>query len=200
MTYKDGVVEALKRLNGHAYLKDIYIVFEEIFDKPLVVSWKAVVRATLERSSSDSNVYDGVDDLFYSVEGIGNGHWGLRSFNQSTAIELTQEDDEFSEGKVLLKTHLTRERNNILINKAKKVFLEKHGKLYCEVCGFNFEEKYGDLGKDFIEAHHVKAVSSMKEDEKTKLEDLVMVCSNCHSMIHRRKPWLNKNQLKKLLK
>lgn len=200
MTYKDGVVEALKRLNGHAYLKDIYIVFEEIFDKPLVVSWKAVVRATLERSSSDSNVYDGVDDLFYSVEGIGNGHWGLRSFNQSTVIELTQEDDEFSEGKVLLKTHLTRERNNILINKAKKVFLEKHGKLYCEVCGFNFEEKYGDLGKDFIEAHHVKAVSSMKEDEKTKLEDLVMVCSNCHSMIHRRKPWLNKNQLKKLLK
>ena len=200
MTYKDGVVEALKRLNGHAYLKDIYIVFEEIFDKPLVVSWKAVVRATLERSSSDSNVYDGVDDLFYSVEGIGNGHWGLRSFNQFTAIELTQEDDEFSEGKVLLKTHLTRERNNILINKAKKVFLEKHGKLYCEVCGFNFEEKYGDLGKDFIEAHHVKAVSSMKEDEKTKLEDLVMVCSNCHSMIHRRKPWLNKSQLKKLLK
>ena len=80
------------------------------------------------------------------------------------------------------------------------MFLEKHGKLYCEVCGFNFEEKYGDLGKDFIEAHHVKAVSSMKEDEKTKLEDLVMVCSNCHSMIHRRKPWLNKNQLKKLLK
>ncbi len=200
MTYKDGVVEALKRLNGHAYLKDIYIVFEEIFDKPLVLSWKAVVRATLERSSSDSNVYDGVDDLFYSVEGIGNGHWGLKGFNQSMAIELTQEDDEFSEGKVLLKTHLTRERNNILINKAKKVFLEKHGKLYCEVCGFNFEEKYGDLGKDFIEAHHVKAVSSMKEDEKTKLEDLVMVCSNCHSMIHRRKPWLNKNQLKKLLK
>ena len=79
------------------------------------------------------------------------------------------------------------------------MFLEKHSKLYCEVCGFDFEEKYGELGKDFIEAHHVKAVSTMRENEKTKIEDIVMVCSNCHSMIHRKKPWLNRSQLIRII-
>ncbi len=200
MTYKEAVVMALQQLNGHAYLKDIYIIFEEIYDKPLVASWKAVVRATLERSSSDSDAYDGVDDLFYSVEGIGNGHWGLRSFNQATGIELTQEDDEFSEGKILLKSHLQRERNVKLIELSKKKFIEKHGRLYCEVCGFDFEATYGELGENFIEAHHIKPVSQMTENEKTSIDDIVMVCANCHSMIHRKKPWLKKNDIKNLVK
>lgn len=199
MTYKEAVVKALQQLNGHAYLKDIYIVFEEIYDKALVSSWKAVVRATLERSSSDSNIYDGVDDLFYSVEGIGNGHWGLRNFNQTESVELTQEDDEFSEGKILLKKHLQRERNIKLIELAKKKFMEKHGSLYCEVCGFNFETIYGELGKNFIEAHHIKPVSQMTENEKTSIDDIVMVCSNCHSMIHRKKPWLTIDKIKSIV-
>ena len=40
----------------------------------------------------------------------------------------------------------------------------------------------------------------MKPNEKTKIEDIVMLCSNCHSMVHRRKPWATKEDLKKLLK
>ena len=33
-------------------------------------------------------------------------------------------------------------------------------------------------------------------EEKTKIEDIVMLCSNCHSMIHRKKPWTTKDNLK----
>ena len=51
---------------------------------------------------------------------MGNGHWGLKNYIQSEEIELTQEDDEFSEGKILLKKHLQRERNVKLIESAKK--------------------------------------------------------------------------------
>ena len=154
----------------------------------------------MKKNSSDSTVFDGKDDLFYSVDGIGNGHWGLRSINNENVLELTQDDDEFSEGKLLLKLHLQRERNPKLIRNAKKNFLDKNGRLYCEICGFDFNEKYGELGKNYIEAHHMIPVSTMAEGEKTKIEDIVMVCSNCHSMIHRKKPWLNKTELKKLLK
>lgn len=201
MTYKEAIIQALKQLNGHAYLKDIYSAVAEILEvhnQPLVRTWKAVIRATLEINSSDSTLHRG-EDIFCSVDGIGTGHWGLRNFDKGE-IELTQEDDEFSEGKVRLKQHLQRERNIKLIEAAKKRFIKKNGTLYCEICGFSFSDTYGELGKDFIEAHHTKPVSEMHEGETTKIEDVVMVCSNCHSMIHRKKPWLSTNQLKDILK
>lgn len=54
----------------------------------------------------------------------------------------------------------------------------------CQVCGLNFEEAYGELGKEFIEVHHLHPVSQ-GECKVYPIEDLVPLCSNCHSMIHR---------------
>jgi len=58
----------------------------------------------------------------------------------------------------------------------------------CCVCGFNFENKYGELGRNYIEVHHLKPLYNKDEiivvDPKT---DLVCVCSNCHRMLHRKK-------------
>ena len=59
----------------------------------------------------------------------------------------------------------------------------------CKVCGFNFGEFYGAVGEGFIEVHHVKPLASL--DPGTVLDpalDLVPLCSNCHSMAHRRYP------------
>ena len=62
------------------------------------------------------------------------------------------------------------------------------------------EKKYGKIGQDFIEAHHVLPLSLSTEDEvKTKISDLIMVCSNCHKMIHRKRPWLSKKKMKSLI-
>lgn len=59
-------------------------------------------------------------------------------------------------------------------------------KLKCEVCGFDFEEVYGKLGAGYIEVHHKKPVS--EGERVTNLDnDLAMLCSNCHRMIHRGK-------------
>ncbi len=56
------------------------------------------------------------------------------------------------------------------------------------VCDFNFELKYGERGKDYIEVHHINPISSHEgmEVEINPETDLVPVCSNCHRMIHRR--------------
>jgi len=105
------------------------------------------------------------------------------------------DEKEFIEGRVLYKQHILRERNRILVKKAKEEFKCIHNKLFCEVCGFDFEDKYGIIGKDFIEAHHILPVSSMGVINKTKTTDLIMVCSNCHRMIHRKRPWINKDSL-----
>ena len=107
---------------------------------------------------------------------------------------------EFPEGKIVERKHKARERNSIVITIAKQNFKNKHGKLFCEVCNFDFEEKYGNLGKDFIEGHHTIAVSAMKQDHKTKPEDIVMLCSNCHKMVHKKRPWLTAKEIKKILK
>lgn len=69
----------------------------------------------------------------------------------------------------------------------RKRAIEFHG-LSCKVCGFNFEEVYGERGKDFIEVHHIKPLSTLEQEAVINPErDLVPVCANCHRMIHRRK-------------
>ena len=105
----------------------------------------------------------------------------------------------FPEGKRKERLHYSRERNSSLIKAVKKDVLAKYGKLICACCGFDFKEKYGELGSKFIEAHHTKPISELHEDgEETRKEDIALVCSNCHQMLHRRRPWLRVDELEKL--
>ena len=70
----------------------------------------------------------------------------------------------------------------------------------CHVCGFNFLEKYGPLGKNYIEVHHTTPVSEMGEGYVIDIDrDLVPVCSNCHSIIHRRKPPYSIEEMKEMI-
>ncbi|MBO5930993.1 MAG: HNH endonuclease [Clostridia bacterium] len=118
--------------------------------------------------------------------------------NENILLESTV--DEYGEGKRQLKQHIVSERNPMLVQAAKKKFKQEHsGKLFCEICGFDFFSTYGDIGEDYIEVHHKKPVSKMKEGEKTKIQDVAVVCSNCHKIIHRKKPWLTIEQVKKIV-
>lgn len=60
-------------------------------------------------------------------------------------------------------------------------------RLVCEVrgCRFDFETKYGQLGEDFAEVHHLRPLGDMDGPVMTRLADLAVVCANCHRMIHR---------------
>ncbi len=105
------------------------------------------------------------------------------------------EEKEYSEGRIAYRKHKTRERNPKVIKKAKERFMkENNGRLYCEACGFDFFEVYGERGKDFIEGHHTKPVSELSDGDKTRVEDIAILCSNCHRMVHR-KPILTVDEL-----
>lgn len=70
----------------------------------------------------------------------------------------------------------------------------------CMVCGFDFERRYGKLGRGYIECHHIDPLSGRDGLAKpTKLEHLAMVCANCHRMIHRKTPCMTIGELKALL-
>ena len=109
-------------------------------------------------------------------------------------------NDGFPEGKLVERKHKSRERSSKLIADAKAEFLKHNKNLYCTVCNFDFEKKYGKRGSGFIEAHHTIPVSDMKLGQNTKIEDIALVCSNCHRMLHRTRPWLSMKQLKEILK
>lgn len=90
----------------------------------------------------------------------------------------------FPEGAEKRRLHLFRERNRSVVAKAKALALETDPFLRCQVCNFSFTEKYGNLGSGFIEAHHRVPVAELKKGSKTRVEDIALVCSNCHRMIH----------------
>jgi len=70
---------------------------------------------------------------------------------------------------------------------ARRVCLDFYG-LSCKVCGLNFEDKYGQIGKDFIHVHHLFQISSIgKEYEVDPIRDLRPVCPNCHAMLHKKR-------------
>ena len=70
----------------------------------------------------------------------------------------------------------------------------------CSVCGFDFEETYGDIGKEFIEVHHTVMVSTMGENYHVDINnDLSPVCSNCHAMLHRKFPPYTIDEMKEII-
>jgi predicted HNH restriction endonuclease len=115
---------------------------------------------------------------------------------------IAEEDDElaFPEGKEVFRLHKSKERNKELIRVAKQKRLLTDKKLCCQVCNFSFTDKYGELGSGFIEAHHLFPISQLIEETETKIDDLALVCSNCHRMLHRRRPWLTLDELKTILR
>ena len=98
-------------------------------------------------------------------------------------FELKSIIREGTEGKKIHVYSTKYERNPAL----RKAAIDIHG-LKCCVCGFEFEKQYGELGKGFIEVHHIKPLSDIGVEILVKPEtDMVCLCSNCHRMVHRRR-------------
>lgn len=114
----------------------------------------------------------------------------IKSCFNGKILSVKEKNDEriitAVEGKELLVIHKTKERNSELINKFKEFKKECNPTLKCEICGFSFEEFYGAIGAGYIEAHHIKPLATLNMETTTTFDDLILVCSNCHKMLHRR--------------
>ncbi|MDT8894037.1 HNH endonuclease [Halomonas sp. I1] len=86
-------------------------------------------------------------------------------------------------------------------NQARAECIEYYGAKCC-VCDFEFQSLYGkELGAGFIHVHHLVDISQIgKEYEVDPIADLRPVCPNCHAMLHKRKPAMHPEELRKIVK
>lgn len=109
--------------------------------------------------------------------------------------EEVETPEQFIEGASKTVSINTYERNSV----ARAKCLQHHGYL-CAVCKFDFADFYGAIGDKFIHVHHVVPLSEIgKEYVLNPIEDLIPVCPNCHAIIHRTRPAMSVEQLKKHL-
>ncbi|SFD20171.1 5-methylcytosine-specific restriction enzyme A [Chitinophaga sp. CF118] len=110
----------------------------------------------------------------------------ISNIDVKTAISLVEDDDvTVLEGSILYKLHKVIERNSTIVKKKKERVIEIYGKLSCEICDFDFENFYGEIGNGFIECHHRTPLAQISVRAQTSLSDLALVCANCHRIIHR---------------
>lgn len=100
---------------------------------------------------------------------------------------LDLEDDEVDlhwEDLAAIRMHKSIERNQKLV----KIVKQKQ-KYKCKVCKFDFQKAYGDLGVEYIEAHHRVPMHVLRERGDTArldpIKDFWVLCANCHRMVHR---------------
>ncbi len=127
--------------------------------------------------------------------------WKKPKFHDHPAINTDTDLTWYTEGEKRERWHLELEtrRNPAVIRKAKEQARENDPFLHCQICGFSFKETYGNRGDRFIEGHHKQPLGSLNKRTRTRIEDIAMVCSNCHRMLHRGGRTLSINELSALL-
>jgi len=116
---------------------------------------------------------------------------------QSKATTRTRDrvDMEAREGQILVRQARFRSRNRGLIDAIKA-----SSDYRCSVCDFKFGEVYGEIGNEYIIAHHIEPLGMKRGQSRTSSDDITLLCANCHAMIHARLPPFRPEQLRKSLK
>lgn len=173
LLYLNHKPRLFKNIQGHTYfdLEDL-ISGQEIV---VIKSKKLINNNNSNLNKSINNNVNKYNELEISITNIKD--------EKDIDEDFLEPVKSLTEGGSKVVTIKKYERSSLLRSKA----LLYHA-YTCVVCGFNFKNIYGDLGKDFIEVHHIVPIS----ENQTKVSvnpqtDLTVLCANCHRMIHRKK-------------
>lgn len=199
-------VEFLKEHPGKEFsaaeiFENLCEIHEE-FDKSQIEQLRPTIREHLQKMAKKHPNIEEIEDkkspnyAFRSFRWTGepNGEEVEREKNAKEMVKI------FTEGKDRKALITLNERDQNAPKECLKAYLKKYGTICCQVCGFSFEKKYGELGKHGrgIEVHHLKP---MPEGERgtDPIRDLVPVCPNCHRMLHRKTPPYSPSELKTII-
>jgi predicted HNH restriction endonuclease len=129
------------------------------------------VGSPVSHRSTIDHVVKHATELFEAVARVVGGR---------TGSEDTHDTYSAVENRAYVVSHIARERNGLLPAQCK--FRDEY---VCRICSMRYRDVYGVLGAEFAEAHHIVPLGKLKGSTRTKLEDLITVCANCHRMLHR---------------
>ena len=164
----EDIIQALENHGGLAAYADLYGEIERIRTSPLPATWTAIVRQTIESHSSDSANFNG-KDIFYSVEGLGGGVWGLRKLLVLTPLASDVEEPstpvraKCETYRILRDTALAREIKMLHQNR-------------CQLCD---EVIHLPNSKTYSEAHHLKPLGHPHSGPDIAA-NIIVVCPNHH--------------------
>ncbi|WP_313057269.1 HNH endonuclease [Stutzerimonas nitrititolerans] len=92
------------------------------------------------------------------------------------AVSLPGEGPDYREGGLRYVTHLMAERSRDVVRE-----LKERSASECEICRQSFAARYG---VECIEAHHKVPISTYSSEHTVRLEDLALLCPNCHRAVH----------------
>lgn len=171
VTWREHIETGLANLGGVAPLEDLYKEIKRLRASTAPNSWKTIVRRIILDHSSDSDGYRG-PDLFYSVEGIGSGVWGLRASLKPTPAASDIQEPKVP-GRVLTQTYRVL-RDTDLARKLKALH-----KGACQICGQGLRLRNGDI---YSEAHHVQPLGNPHNGPDTA-DNIVVLCPNHHVLL-----------------
>jgi hypothetical protein len=185
------------KMNDVIYFSyDRYIIAKAIFmgeietlpDRKFIYGHKL---ENIEIINSDLELNFKKFKVMYSMKYIDTDEWQKeidRVINQELIEiypdDIEDEDEDLFEGAKKQITVNAYERSS----QARKECIEYYG-YKCQVCNFDFEKNFGDIGKGFIHVHHIVDISTIGKNYKIDpIKDLRPVCPNCHAMLHTKKP------------
>jgi hypothetical protein len=75
-----------------------------------------------------------------------------------------------------------------------------HYGLRCQACDFDLQAFYGDLGAGYIECHHLNPLADQEGSTLSGIEDVTVLCANCHRMVHKQRPPLTVKELRRRIR
>lgn len=168
------------RINGKDFVESIGLVGEGVLGIP--AHGQSIEIEISGRLRSDSTVVEGIvsDSSRLAVEIITEFVLGALKPEVDSDPDIAFESVEEGIGQTVTVNRYERDPN------IRRACIAHFGAV-CNVCGFDFGVTYGSLGVNFIEVHHIVplAQSGGAGVLVDPTRDVIPVCSNCHSMIHR---------------
>jgi len=119
----------------------------------------------------------------------------------ATTVTASQDDIQIMvealEGAVKYRLSAERVRNTALY-KAKIRLTASNGPICCEGCNQDYCSIYGEIGQDIWHVHHNNPLGTGAA-RVTKLDDLAVLCPNCHAIVHKHEPILSVEELRHLI-
>lgn len=137
----------------------------------------------------------------------GNSKASHRKIYEKYAVLINDEKDNIIYPDEVDRTlnYIEGQTKTILVNSyernraARQKCIERFGTT-CQICEFNFEDNFGDIGSEFIHVHHKIDISTIGQEYSINpITDLIPVCPNCHSMLHKKKPAYSVEELKSII-